>query len=225
GAFQRTLVVPTTLQAVLAARIDRLPAEAKHVLRVAAVIGREVAVPLLKAVAGLPSAALRQILALLQAAELLYEQPHVVPPTLTFKHTLIQEAVYQLLLKSTRQRYHQQVAQALAERFPETAEVQPELLAQHYTEAGLGAQAIPYWLRAGRRALERSACREAVVHLAEGLEVLKTLPDSPERAHQELHLLTALGPACIATKGYADAQVERAYTRARELCQQGGDTP
>ena len=97
--------------------------------------------------------------------------------TYVFKHALIQEAAYQSLLKSKRQQYHQQTVQVLEQRFPEIAETQPELLAHHYTEAGLPAQAMPYWQRAGQRAVERSANVEAISHFTKGLELLKTLPE------------------------------------------------
>ena len=110
-------------------------------------------------------------------------------------------------------------------RFPEICETQPELLAHHYTEAGVLAQAIPYWQRAGQRAVERSANLEAVAHLTTGLELLATLPDTPERAQQELDLQTILGPALINTKGQAAPEVLHAYARARQLCQQVGETP
>ena len=110
-----------------------------------------------------------------------------------FKHALIQDAAYQSLLRSTRQQYHQRIAQVLEARFPEIGETQPELLAHHYTEAGLMAQAIPYWQRAGQRAIERSANVEAISHLTKGLELLTTLPDTPERTQQELALQIALG--------------------------------
>ena len=141
-----------------------------------------------------------------------------------FKHALIQDTAYQSLLKSSRQQLHQQIAQVLEERFPETKDTQPELLAHHYTEAGLIAQAIPYWQQAGQRASQRSAYVEAVSHLTAGLELLKTLPDTPERAQQELTLQIALGAPLMATKGYAAPEVESAYARARELCQQWGDS-
>jgi predicted ATPase len=129
------------------------------------------------------------------------------------------------LLKSTRQHYHQRIAQVLEEQFSETAEAQPELLAHHYTEAGLTAQAIPYWQRAGQRAVERSANVEALSHLSRGLELLATLPDTPACAQQELDMLTILGPALIDTKGQAAPEVLQAYARARQLCQQVGETP
>ena len=138
---------------------------------------------------------------------------------------MIQDAAYASLLKSTRQQVHQQVAQVLEAQFPETVATQPELVAQHYTEAGLTEQAIPYWQRAGQQALQRSANLEAVQHLTKGLELLATLPETPARAQQELDLLIALGPALMATKGIAAPEVEQTYARARALCAQVGDTP
>ena len=106
---------------------------------------------------------------------------------------------YQALLKSKRQQYHKQISKMLEEQFPQTVETQPELVAHHYTEAGLSEQAIPYWRKAGERAIQRSANVEAVSHLTKGLEVLKILPDTPERTQRELFLQAALGPALMAT--------------------------
>src|SRR5262249_28832423 len=100
-----------------------------------------------------------------------------------------------------------------------------EEVAHHYTEAGLSAQAISYWQRAGQRAIERSAYLEAIAHLTKGLEVLSTLPDTPERTQHELDFQLTLGPAMMATKGITDPEVERLYTRARTLCQQLGESP
>jgi len=99
------------------------------------------------------------------------------------------------------------------------------VLAHHYTEAGLIGQAIPYWQRAGQRAVQRSANSEAISHLTKALEVLKTLPDTPERSQHELRLLIALGIPLIATEGYGALAVERTYARALELCRQMGETP
>jgi predicted ATPase len=164
---------------------------------------------------------------LLREAEDRYELTGPLPPLATylFKHALIQEAAYQSLLKSTRQRHHQQVAQVLEQRFPATAEVEPELLAHRYTQAELLAQAIPYWQPAGERAMQRSAYVEAISHLTRGLEALKPLPDTSQRAHQELGLQIALGQALTTTKGQAAAEVGEAYGRARELCQEVQETP
>src|SRR6058998_883665 len=125
-----------------------------------------------------------------------------MPPqsTYVFKHALIQDTAYESLLKSTRQQYHQQIARVLEERFPETTQTQPELLAHHYTEAGLIAQAVGYWQKAGQSAVQRSAHVEAIAHLRQGLALLKTLPETPQRLQREVDILIALGASLIATK-------------------------
>jgi tetratricopeptide (TPR) repeat protein len=168
--------------------------------------------------------AVQQGLAQLVDAELLYQRGHPPQARYLFKHALIQETAYQSLLKSTRQHYHQRSAQVLAAQFPEIVETQPELVAQHYTEAGLIERAIPYWQRAGQQALQRSANPDAIRHLTKGLELLATLPETLARARQELDLQIALGPALTATKGQVP-EVEQTYARARGLCRQVGDTP
>jgi TOMM system kinase/cyclase fusion protein len=218
------LAIPATLQDSLMARLDRL-ATVKAVAQLGATIGRQFGYELLRAVSPLDEATLQHGLRQLVEAELVYQRG--VPPqaAYTFKHALIQDAAYQSLLRSTRQQYHQRLAQVLAEQFPETAETQPELLAHHYTEAGLVAQAIPYWQRAGQRALEHSANLEAMAHLTKGLELLAPLPDTPELTQQELLIQTTLGSALIAVKGFAAPEVLQAYARARELCQHVGETP
>src|SRR5262249_46661345 len=180
---------------------------------------------LVQAVAPLDAATLQGALARLVEAELVAQRGTPPQATYTFKHALVQDAAYQSLLKSTRQQYHQRIAQVLVERFPETVEVEPELVAHHYTEAGLYEQAVGYWQHAGQRATERSAYVEAIRHLTTGLEVLTALPDTPARAQYELTLHLALGAPLVATRGWGAAEVERAYTRARELCQQVGQTP
>ena len=218
------LAIPTTLHDSLMARLDRLAA-VKAMAQLGASLGREFSYELLQAVALWDEGTLQRGLQQLVAAEFLYQRG--VPPQATyrFKHALIQDAAYQSLLKSTRQRYHQRIAQVLEARFPETAETQPELLAQHYTEAGLSAQAIAYWQQAGQRALQRSANLEAVSHVTKGLEVLKALPETLERVQQELALHLTLGPALMNTRGPAAPEVERAYARACELGRQVEDTP
>jgi predicted ATPase len=218
------LAIPATLQDALMARLDRLSA-VKEVAQLGAVLGREFAYEVLHAVASLDEVTVQQALAKLMDAELLYQRGMLPQATYVFKHALIQDAAYQSLLRSSRQQHHQRIAQVLAERFPETAETQPELLAQHYTEAGLNAPAVPYWHRAGRRALERSANLEAISHLTTGLEVLKGLPDTRERTRQELDLQITLALALHAIKGQAAPEVECAYARARELCGQAEDVP
>jgi predicted ATPase len=217
--------VPETIQAVLAARLDQLPADEKHLLQVAAVIGPAVPFSLLQAVTELPEDAVQRHLTALRTARCLYETRLVPEPTYAFAHVLLQDVAYQTLLRRTRQHYHQRIAQVLEEQFPETADTQPELLAYHYTEAGLIAPAIAYWQQAGQRAVQRSAYTEAIVHFKQGLTVLTSLPEAPARWHQELDLQVALGSALMAVKGQGAPDVAHAYARARELCQQVGDTP
>ena len=197
----------------------------KDVAQLSAVLGREFAYELLRAVAPLDEMTVQQALAQLVEAELLYQRGRPPQATYVFKHALIQDAAYASLLKSTRQQVYQQVAQVLEAQFPETVATQPELVAQHYSEAGLTEQAIPYWQRAGQQALQRSANLEAVQHLTMGLALLATLPETPARAQKELDLQIALGPALIATKGQAAPEVEQTYARTRALCAQVGDTP
>jgi predicted ATPase len=145
-------------------------------------------------------------------AEFLYQRG--VPPqaTYTFKHALIQDVAYQSLLRSTRQQYHQRIAQALEAQFPETAESQPELVAQHYTAAGCHEQAVRYWLRAGQQASERSANMEAISHFTTGIELLTTLPETPARTQHAVTLYIGLGAALQVTTGHAAPEVEHAYT-------------
>jgi class 3 adenylate cyclase/predicted ATPase len=218
------LAIPSTLHDSLMARLDRL-STAKTVAQLGAVLGREFAYELIRAVAPMDETTVQQGLAQLVDAELLYQRGRPPQTQYLFKHALIQETAYQSLLKSTRQQFHQRIGQVLAAQFPEIVETQPELVALHYTEAGLTEQAIPYWQRAGQQALQRSANPEAVRHLTKGLALLATLPETAVRAEQELDLQIALGPALMATKGLAALEVEQTYARARALCQQVGETP
>ena len=218
------LAIPATLHDSLMARLDRL-ATVKAVAQLGAVLGRTFAYELLQAVTPLDEASLQQALVRLVDAELLYQRG--IPPQATylFKHALIQDAAYQSLLKSTRQQYHQRIAQVLEAQFPETVETQPELVAQHYTAAGCAEQAVVYWQRAGQQASDRSANLEAISHFTTGIELLTTLPETPEHTQQALTLHIALGAALQMTKGHAAPEVEHAYTQARALCQQVGETP
>jgi class 3 adenylate cyclase/predicted ATPase len=229
GAYELTaplppLAIPATLHDSLMARLDRL-STVKAVAQLGAIIGRTFAYEVLQAVAPLDETTLQQALTQLVDAELLYQRG--VPPQATylFKHALIQDAAYQSLLKSTRQQFHQQIAQVLEVRFPTSVETQPELVAQHYTAAGCAEQAIVYWQRAGQHASDRSAHLEAVSHLTTGIELLKTLPETPEHSQQSLTLHIALGAALQMTKGHAAPEVEDAFTQARALCQQVDETP
>jgi class 3 adenylate cyclase/predicted ATPase len=218
------LAIPATLHDSLMARLDRL-ATVKAQAQLGATLGREFSYELLRAVAPWDEGILQRGLDLLVEAEFLYTQGRPPQATYRFKHALIQDAAYQSLLRSTRQQYHQRIAQVVETRFPEIYETQPELLAHHYTEAGLNAQAVPHWQRAGQRAIERSAHVEAIAHLTKGLDLLGRLPDTPERAQQELSCQLSLGASLLATKGHPAPELEHVYARARRLCQQMGETP
>ncbi|MBM3224651.1 MAG: tetratricopeptide repeat protein, partial [Candidatus Tectomicrobia bacterium] len=216
------LAIPATLHDSLLARLDHL-VTAKGLAQLGATLGRRFSYALLQAVAQIDAATLQRELDRLVAAELLYQEGFPPEATYTFKHALIQEAAYQSLLKRTRQQYHARTAQALVEQFPPLCASHPELVAHHYTEAGHTLEAIAYWQQAGEQALQRSATVESVAHLRTALDLLATLPEDAERQRQELHLLTALGPALVVLHGYAAEAVEQTYARARKLCQQVRD--
>jgi class 3 adenylate cyclase/predicted ATPase len=220
----QAFAIPITLQDSLMARLDRL-GNAKAVAQVGATLGREFSYELLQAVWPHEKEELEQDLHRLVAAELVYQ--HGLPPhaQYIFKHALIQDAAYQSLLKRTRLQYHSQIAQVLEAKFPEVKEAQPELLAHHYTEAGLIEPAISYWQQAGQRAAERSANIEAISHFRKGITLLQTLPMSAERLQQELTLQMPLGVALMATKGYAALEVAEVQIRVQALCQQMGESP
>ncbi len=216
--------VPPTLQDALMARLDRL-GPAKEIAQLGATIGREFSYELLHAVANQDESCLQQGLRQLVETELIYQRGLPPQAHYLFKHALIQDTAYQSLLKSKRQQLHQQIAQVIEAQFPNTKETEPELLAYHYTEAGLTEQAIPYWQRAGQRASQRSAYVEAISHLTRGLELLKTLADTPTRVQSELALQVTLGISLMAARGYAAPEVGQALARALELCRQVGESP
>ena len=157
------------------ARLDRL-VTAKGIAQLAAVIGRQFAYDVLSTVSQLDEATLQRELGRLVEAELVYQRG--VPPQAlyVFKHALIQDAAYQSLLKSTRQQYHQRIAQVLEAQFPEIAETQPELLAHHYTEAGLTEQAVGYWQKAGQRPSNAQPMWKPLVTSVQGWNCSKHCP-------------------------------------------------
>jgi class 3 adenylate cyclase/predicted ATPase len=213
--------IPATLQDLVMARLDRMVGD-QEVAQLAAVLGREFSYELLAVVAGHDEPALQAELAELVQAEILY--PKGQPPRCTyiFKHALLEDALYNALIKGKRQLFHRRIAEALETHFPQTIATQPELLAYHFTEAGLAEKAIGYWLKAGLRSRERSAEIEAISHLTKGLSLLETLGESVQRDAQELELLGPLGTAYIASRGYAAPEVGPVLQRARELCQRVG---
>ena len=214
-------LVPVTLQDALMARVDRLES-AKRVVQLGATIGREFDYELLCAVSGEDEPGLHEQLNRAVSSGLLQQHGTVPKATFVFKHALVQDTAYLSLLRKTREQYHHRIADVLEHRFRDTLEQRPELLAHHHAEAGNAAAAIPYWRKAGNRAIERAAFPEAIAHLLRGIHLLDTLPDGSARDLQELALQSALGMALQAHRGYAAPDVDRAYRRARELCQRAG---
>ncbi|CAN5885659.1 AAA family ATPase [soil metagenome] len=245
-----TLSIPATLQESLAARLDALPA-GKEVAQMAATIGREFSYELLAAIAEMREEALQRALDELVAAEFLYQRGLPPHASYIFKHALIQDAAAASLLRSRQQRYHLRIARELerrvnpalyplpydppapaaagrandrrppGERFSDSVAVKPERLAHHYTEGGAAEQAVDWWLRAGVGALERSANFEVIKHMERALHLLASMESTPENRRREQAVQTVYGPALVAIRGYADASVERAFTRALALCDPG----
>ena len=218
------LAIPTTLQASLLARLDRL-APVREVAQIGAALGRQFSHELISAVSRMQPQELDDALARLVRAELIFRRGTPPDAEYTFKHALVQDAAYSTLLRGRRQQLHASIVRVLEEQFPGTGETQPELLAHHCTRAGLIEKGVAYRHRAGRHAMARSAMIEAVAQLAQGLELLADLPAGDERDHLELDVQVALGAAIAATKGFAALEVGRAYERARELCRQRADHP
>jgi predicted ATPase len=219
------LHLPTTVQGILASRIDRLGPEEKTLLQTLSVIGKEFSLSLLKQVTNQPEDELHRLLSHLQTAEFIYEQPAFPEPEYTFKHALTQEVAYGSLLLERRRVLHERTAKAIEALFHSQLEDHYSELAHHYSRSGNTKKAVEYLQLAGQQAVQRSAYAEAFTHLTTALELLKTLPDTPERGQQELTLQLAVGVPLMATKGYAAPEAEHAYSRARELCQQLGETP
>ena len=223
GVRQEAVLVPDTIQGVLSARIDRLPEAHKRLLQTASVLGREFAPRLLQALWEEPTP-LEPLLLDLKRRGFLYERARGEEPVYVFKHALTQDVVYDSLLTTRRQRLHAVAGRALERLYPDWLVERSEELARHYTEAGLNEQAVSYWHKAGQRAaMERSAHVEALAHLRQGLELLKTLPETSERTQREVDMLIALGASLLAVKGYAAAEVGETYTYARQLCEHLND--
>jgi len=205
--------------------MDRLPADDKALLQILDVIGKEFPLSLLTQVVGQPEVEVQGGLAHLQQGEFIYEQPAFPEPEYTFKHALTQDVAYNSLLLERRRALHERTAQAIETLFQDRLEERYHELAHHYSRSGNTAKAVEYLQRAGQQALQRSAYAEAIHHLTAALDLLKTLPAHTERLQQELVVQTTLGPAFIATSSHGAPEVAQVYTRARELCQQLGDTP
>jgi len=216
------LAIPSTLQDSLMARLDRL-ASVKEVAQIGACIGRAFDYRLLAAVTGPDDVGLEVILERLEKSELVFRRGVASEATYTFKHALIRDTAYESLLKSRRQQIHARIASTLEIQFPEIVESEPETLANHYTLASLSEQAVGYWLKAGQRALKRSANLEAGAHLGKGLELAALLPESEMRKRRELSMHMAMGLAMMAAKGFSAPEAQRAFSAARGLADALGD--
>jgi class 3 adenylate cyclase/predicted ATPase len=207
--------IPPTLQQSLAARLDRLGAS-REVAQIGAVLGRDFAYTLLRDIADLDEPALQASLDQLADADLLFIEGAPPQASYRFKHALIQDAAYDSLLKSRRQALHRRAAEILRDQ-PERAAVEPEVIAHHFTQAGLDDLAIEWWGKAGDQALRRSAFQEAIAHLGKAIE----MTDKPEAGaaapSQRLKLQTDYGQAVMGTKGYAAEETKAAFARVREL--------
>lgn len=215
--------IPATLQDLITARLDRMEDE-RELAQLASVLGREFNHELLAAVANLDEEQLAAELSRLAQAEILYAKGRPPKCTYIFKHALLEDALYNSLVKNKRQQFHARIGETLEQQFKSITETRPELLAYHFNEAGQTSRGVEYWLEAGVNAHNRSADREAIGHLTTGLELLKKLPESRDRDNVELQFLSALGPTYIAVRGYAAPEVGPILLRARELCQSHGES-
>ncbi|QIG93065.1 MULTISPECIES: adenylate/guanylate cyclase domain-containing protein [unclassified Bradyrhizobium] len=210
------LAIPATLQDSLMARLDRL-APVKEVAQIGAAIGREFSYALLRSVAGRDDLTLGAALAQLEEAELLLRRGTPPDASYSFKHALVQEAAYESLLKSRRQLLHKHIGDVLRDKFAEIAEIEPEVVAYHFTEAGLGDTALAWWRKAGQQALKRSAYCEAIAHLGKAVAIADELPDEPGRMIGRLHLQIAYGRALRGSLGHSAPETVAAWTRARHF--------
>jgi class 3 adenylate cyclase/predicted ATPase len=216
------LGVPATLQASLMARLDRLGAAAKGVAQIGAAIGREFSYELAASVGDPAEERLKEALQRLVAAGLVFQRGMPPASNYLFKHALVQDTAYSTLLRGPRQALHARIARALEAGFPTIGKTRPEILAHHFTEAGLSEKAIGYWHRAGQQSVGKSAVVEAVGQLRRGLNLIDALPDNAERERRELDLQVTLGTALYSAKGSSHPETVEAHKRALELVRRTG---
>ena len=208
--------VPVSLHASLMARLDRL-GPAKDVARMAAAIGREFSYELLVTVAGLSEKELTSSLESLTNAGLLFQGGTPPHATYFFKHALVRDAAYGMLLREVRKELHARIGTKLEKVFPDIAETQPDLLAYHFAEGGLSEEAIEYWLKAGKQSIARVSMTEALSQLNKASALLASTPQGTWRYQHELTLHVAVASALMATLGPAAPAVREAYERARHF--------
>jgi len=215
------LAIPTTLQASLTARLDRL-SPVREVAQIGAVVGREFHYELLTAVARLPSQKLDEALDQLVRSELMFCRGKIPHAIYSFKHALVRDAAYAGLIQSRRVHLHAATANALEQKFPDVLQTQPEIVAYHYTQANSYEKALHYWYEAAKRSSARSAHNEAVGHLKQGLAQIPNIIDPMQRTKMELLLQTSLGNSLRTIKGWSTDSVKQAYTRALQLSKGSG---
>ena len=216
------LKIPPTVQGILAARIDRLPADAKELLQTLAVIGREFPLSLIRAVVPKAEDELNRLLNDLQLGEFIYEQPAVGDTEYIFKHALTQEVAYNSVLMERRQQLHERTAAALETLYKTSVEEHLAKLAHHYGRSANPDKAVEYLTRAGQQARERSAFAEAQAQLQQGLEWIKKLPEAPERDARELELASTLAQVLMVTRGYTAPETRATAERALGLAEKSG---
>ena len=214
-----TQTIPPTLQQSLMARLDRL-GTAREVAQIGSVIGRDFSFGLVRAVAGMEDVVLKQALERLAEADILLVQGLPPESDYRFKHSLILDAAYENLLKSRRQVLHRRIAEILRDQFASRATTEPELLAHHFTRAGMTEAAIEWWGKAGQQSLARSALSEAAAQLRRALDQIATLPATPALRHEEIELQVALITPLMYLKGYVAPETKAAVQRARLLIEQ-----
>jgi len=221
---ESTLNVPDTLHESLMARLDQVNTM-KRVAQAAAVIGREFSIDLLEAAVPLSDFDVRTAIDRLIESGLVFQAGHHANETYMFKHALVQDEAYASLMREERRGLHLRIAEVLCSKFAETVASAPEIVAHHYTGAGKREAAIDYWLKAGRRASERSAFAEAITHLEAALRLLSELPATPERNKMELPVQQLIASALIAVKGFGSVEASQAFQRALELCNTLDESP
>lgn len=216
--------VPTRLHDFLISQLDRL-GMAKPVAQLGAIIGRMFPFWLLARLWPFDEETLRASLAEVIAAGLVVQRQDTAEESYMFRHELIRDAAYESLLRAKRRSLHLRIAQIATDEHASSSGTRPELIAYHYSAAGMNAKAAPYWLEAGQLALRESANREARASLQNGLQCLADVPESLERKQLEIRLLGCLGQASIAILGHASHEVHDAFSRAHQLCLTMDDAP
>jgi class 3 adenylate cyclase/predicted ATPase len=220
-----SLRIPPTVQAILAARIDRLHNDEKNLLQTLAVLGREFVLSLARAVAGKSEDELERLIGKLQLGEFVYEQPSIADVEYTFKHALTQEVAYNSVLLERRKQLHEHVGHVIETIYTASLDDHLAELAHHFSRSGNQVKAVEYLHLAGAQAMSRGALPQAIRDFESALELLKAFPSGAEHDELELQILNPLGTAYIAVRGYAAPEVGPVFVHARELCERIGQPP